>query len=482
MSEEKPTSAYEVKKTRRETTGQRLSAKAREALRAVAATWVPSRFNISVDLPGNLKAVYNTFAGALAIVPLSVWQQRFAPGTKRPVTGDAIPELLDDLYAKGFFVCEGIDEISLLRQHYLAARHDQAETLGVNILPTLACNLQCLYCFEGQLQSTKKPRTMSEETEKAVVHYLQEEMAGKKHLAVSWFGGEPLLAMGTIRRLSAPLLAACDEAKIRYSSVITTNGVLLTPAVVDQLLEGRIDMVQITVDVPREMKRDKQGRDTLDSVLDNLKTAGDKLQIHVRINLSRDDEAEWDNLFEGMLRRDLHKKLKSINIANVFQPERGRLGCMGSSVANESYLEVLRRQRRKARAAGLPMHTFLSWRTTSGCIATRESSVAIAPDGLLYKCNEDVGWPERAYGSVFSKTRVNLNNLLPWLTYDWFQHEECRDCAALPQCAGGCPHRRLFQGGKLPNDDFCYWFLRGDLEGRIFERAMALLPGATAPA
>ena len=53
---------------------------------------------------------------------------------------------------------------------------------------------------------------------------------------------------------------------------------------------------------------------------------------------------------------------------------------MGSCVANESYIEVLRRRRRKTKAAGLPMHTFLSWKTTSGCIATREASVAIAAD------------------------------------------------------------------------------------------------------
>ena len=386
--------------------------------------------------------------------------------------------MLDELYAKGFLVSEGLDEIALLRRHYLAARHDQAETLGVNILPTLFCNLNCLYCFEGKLQSAHKPKMMSKETEAAVVRYLQEEMAGKKHLAVSWFGGEPLLAMGTIRRISAPLLAACQEGEIHYSSVITTNGVFLTPKVADQLLECRIPMVQITVDVPREMKRDKKGRDTQDLVLDNLAATAQKLRIHVRINLSRDDEQEWEDLFAGLVRRDLHKTLKSVNIANVFDPEQGRAGCMGSSVSNQAYIEVLKRQRQRAREVGLPMHTYLSWKTTSGCIATRESSAAIAPDGLLYKCNEDVGWAERAYGSVFLKTKVNMNNLLPWVTYDWFQHQECQNCPVLPQCGGGCPHRRLFQGEKLDKDDYCYWFLRGDLEGRIFERAMALKKGS----
>jgi sulfatase maturation enzyme AslB (radical SAM superfamily) len=110
-------------------------------------------------------------------------------------------------------------------------------------------------------------------------------------------------------------------------------------------LEGKIDMVQVTADTYREMKRDKKGRGTLDQVLDNLVIAADQLQLQVRVNLSRDGEAEWDELFDAMLRRDLHRRLESINLANVFQPERGRLGCLGRCVANESYIEVLRRLR-----------------------------------------------------------------------------------------------------------------------------------------
>lgn len=444
-------------------------------MRNVSAVWVPSRFNAAVDMPGNLKAVYNTFSGALTIVPAEIWDGYFTPGLRRRVSADSIPDALAELHSKGFFTCEGVDEIDLVRQYFLSERYDRTETLGVNLLPTLLCNLRCPYCFEGKLQSVKQHRVMSQETADAVVRHLTAEMAGKKNVAMSWFGGEPLLATRMIGNISTKLLQACDEEQIAYSSVITTNGVLLSPPTVDKLLECRITTAQVTVDVPREMKYDRRGRDTLDDVLDNMAEAAGKLQIHVRVNLVQDDEKEWDHLFEGMIRRGLHKSLQSVNIANVFLPELGRAGCMGSKVAHESYVEVLRRQRQRARAAGLPMQNFLLWKRSPGCIATRESSVAIDPNGLLYKCNEDVGWPERAYGSVFSKLTVNMNNLQPWLSYDWFQHPECRDCLALPQCGGGCPHRRIFQGNSLDRDDYCYWFLRGDLDARIYERAASFL-------
>ncbi len=75
---------------------------------------------------------------------------------------------------------------------------------------------------------------------------------------------------------------------------------------------------------------------------------------------------------------------------------------------------------------------------SSGRNATCESTASIGPDGLLYKCVEVIGLPARAYGSVFLPGHVKLANLLPWLTYDWFGHAQCRDCVLLPQCAGGC--------------------------------------------
>jgi radical SAM protein with 4Fe4S-binding SPASM domain len=106
----------------------------------------------------------------------------------------------------------------------------------------------------------------------------------------------------------------------------------------------------------------------------------------------------------------------------------------------------------------------------------RWTSAAIGPDGLVYKCVEDLGQPERAYASVFHADRVKLGNLVPWLSYDWFQDATCRQCPVLLQCAGGCPHKRLFQSDTCHGEDFCYWHVRGDLENRIREQTIANLP------
>jgi uncharacterized protein len=77
----------------------------------------------------------------------------------------------------------------------------------------------------------------------------------------------------------------------------------------------------------------------------------------------------------------------------------------------------------------------------------------IDPQGFLYKCPNDLGMPERAYASVVAGRPVQARNLLPWLTYEWFSHEECRACPLLPRCAGGCPHKRM----RRYVSDFCLY-------------------------
>ena len=84
MKEEKAVSAFEVKKPRQGLSGAGLSEKTRAALQGVSSAWVPSKFNVSVDLPGNLQAVYNTFMGSLTVVPREIWSRfsRPAPGAR----------------------------------------------------------------------------------------------------------------------------------------------------------------------------------------------------------------------------------------------------------------------------------------------------------------------------------------------------------------------------------------------------------------
>ena len=475
MADSTPVAAYEVRGIRGAGLPKASLGQAARSLRPLATVLAPSRFNVSADLPDGRKAVYNTFSAALTVLKPEHWRRYFPSDARHCIQPDAMPNMLEKLHARGFFVSAEIDEVEVVRQYYLRDRYDPLSSLSVNVLPTMGCNMICPYCFQGQTQMTAAPRMMSRETEDAVFHYLQTRMGGRRGLAMSWFGGEPLLGLRLIDRLGQRLIFACDQAGLDYRAVLTTNGLLLNREAVRVLIAGRVSLAQVSIDVPGETKRDKKGRDTLDAVLDNLSYAAEKMHLQLRVNLSRDDEAEWARLFEGLVRRGLQDKLQ-LYIANVFQPEQARREGVGSQVAHRDYVDVLIRQRRRAKGIGLRTDGPVASSCASGCAATSGSALTIDPDGLLYKCPDDAGRPDRAYGSVFLEQAMRTENLLPWLGYDWFQHQECRTCSLLPQCAGGCPHRRRFQP-DLPNDDHCYWFLRGDLEARVRDTAIGLLSG-----
>jgi len=478
--QEQPAAAYEVRQSPEAGSTGRFSPRQEAAHTIFRAVLVPSRYNVSVDLSDGRAAVYNTFSAALTILPRAEWQRILGPGARFTFLPGAVAPAISRLHASGFVIPEGTDEVEMVRQHYQRGRHDRVSGFTANVLLTMGCNLACRYCFQGQTQMETRPRMMAAETEDAVIEYLKRSAAGTKMLRVSWFGGEPLLGLRQIKRMTPALTEFCDGAGIAYRAVITTNGVLLEREAVDTLVEARLSQAQVSLDVPAELKHDKRGRCTQDRVLDNLAYAAERIPTQVRVNLTRDDVSEWDRLFDGMARRGLNKTLASVFIAHVYQPEAARGSDVGSPETPATYVEVMRRQYERAQNLGLPMERTVASRCGSGCAATSDNAVTIDPEGLLYKCPDDAGRPNRAYGSVFLDVVIKSENLLRWLSYDWFQYEACRECTLMAQCAGGCPHQRMFQPGRR-NDSYCYWALRGDLEGKIRETVKHLLETADVP-
>lgn len=474
MRKEKPTAVFEVTpEAKSELSLLSTAASVKRAYRAFSDTWIPSRFNVSVALPGNKKAVYNTLTSALTILRRDTWRKYFSRGAKYHLGTKSLPQSMHLFYTKGFFISKDTDELEIVKQQFLSSRYKN-DILGLNVVPTLLCNLRCPYCFEGKAQVIRNCKTMSREVENAVVDYITRISRDKKGVQIDWFGGEPLLAIGAIERISSQIIPRLDQAGIEYHSVLTTNGTLLKPGVVNLLHKYKVFLLQVTVDIPSSTKQDKQGEDTLDRVLDNVSIAAEKFKIYIRINLTQDNESEFIRLYDGFIRRKLHRRLRSIGIANVSEPECARDGCGTRHIPQQSYLKILRRETARAKALGLPFMAFipLTKASNGGCAATGNSSATIGPDGLLYKCVVDLGLVDRAYGSIFLKRPVKFNNLIPWLNYDGFQYDMCKKCPVLPQCGGGCPHKRLFQSGKLKDDDHCYWSIRGNLENRIREFAL----------
>ena len=157
---------------------------------------------------------------------------------------DADRAIADDLGRAGLLVLDGVDEEAELTTRFLS---DMNETgfLSLCIAPTMACNLRCVYCYEEH-----EPVRMSAAVEADVLRFIERrhERYRFSALEVLWYGGEPMLEFGLVRRLSERMIAWCEEHDVAYRARITTNATLIDDAAAAELARLHVEEAMPTLD------------------------------------------------------------------------------------------------------------------------------------------------------------------------------------------------------------------------------------------
>ncbi|MCS7197677.1 MAG: radical SAM protein [Candidatus Bipolaricaulota bacterium] len=203
--------------------------------------------------------------------------------------------LHDQLVSLGFLVEENFDEIGFLKLRSRIARYGN-EGLGLGIMLTLNCNFACPYCYQWRVN-----KWMNDETRQGLIKYVGKMMEHKRKLVIEWFGGEPLLDISGIKKLSEQFVQICKERGAQYEAGITTNGYLLTEPTARELARLGVRKAQITIDGPpdihdkRRVLRD--GRPTFDVILRNLEGAVKYIpSVGIRVNLDKTNSDRFPEL------------------------------------------------------------------------------------------------------------------------------------------------------------------------------------------
>jgi len=115
--------------------------------------------------------------------------------------------------------------------------------INITIAPTMDCNYACHYCFEKCKKSY-----MDSGTSNTIAKYINKHLKSKS-LHITWFGGEPLLALNEMQEIYFQI----DRESLRsYSSNIITNGFLLDKDAVRVLEKIAVGRIQITLDGTKE--------------------------------------------------------------------------------------------------------------------------------------------------------------------------------------------------------------------------------------
>ena len=157
-------------------------------------------------------------------------------------------------------------------------------------MPTEKCNFRCTYCYEDFAMGR-----MSASVVAGVKALLATRAPTLDNLYLSWFGGEPLLALDIVEDVQRHVQALCREHPgIRVDTNMTTNAWRLGTAVFARLLALGVDDYQITFDGPPEHhdKRVKaNGKPTFERLWKNVVAMRDREEkLNIRLRLHVDQE------------------------------------------------------------------------------------------------------------------------------------------------------------------------------------------------
>ena len=272
---------------------------------------------------------------------------------------------------------------------------------NVVILPTEACNLRCVYCYQGHT-----PRRMTSEVQKGVQRLL-ERLVGERELErlhLDWYGGEPLAAWHVIESIATRAVELAESTGTRLTMSMTTNGTLLTQERFRKLTEWGCRDYQITVDGPEsehDRRRVTAGGEgsfrKIWSALTMMQRSTADFRVVVRLGYDcHNMEAilQWVPELAGQFAGDPRFEFYGRPIS---YPGGSGPQCN----AREARLFGIRLMEALSRA-GLATVVWSRENRPGGlqCHAGRSNSIMIGPDGALHKCAVGLELPGNHVGEL----------------------------------------------------------------------------------
>jgi uncharacterized protein len=401
-----------------------------------AGALVPSRYNL--DLTDG-RAVYNTTTGAFLELTTPERQVLQDAAAGVAVRAEDAPRL----HGAGFLLDRRIDEVDAVRRAFRTATSLRyAPQLA--IAPTMDCNFGCDYCFETHTRTA-----MNETTQDALARFaarLLDTAGSGPDLGITWFGGEPLMAMGVIEGLTAKLRPLIDQGRATtYTAKVITNGYLLTPNILDRLLAVGVRQIQVTIDGPRAVHDIRRslvgsGRGTFERIVSNVRHAADRVRVVVRINVDRDNAGSV---------RTLMTELDGVGLLPAVHVDLARVEAFATTAIGPHQLSAQEfaawreELHRWAHDRGWTLaEPEVSPNLTGVCQVDSVNSFVVDPRGRLFKCWAELGTSARPVGDLTDPQTWPQGPAGDLAARDPFDDEVCLTCQLLPLCLGSCPKTR----------------------------------------
>jgi uncharacterized protein len=402
----------------------------------------PSLFNHIAKVDGE-HILFNAFTGNMASVP---------HGTELNNIMNLGDEHRHRLLQLGFLVeSTPEDEAASVLESLIAP------SSRMYLIFTIAtiCDLKCSYCFENR----EKRTFMSEKTLELSLKWVKKQFEEGRFsdLSVIIFGGEPLLFPNQLKCVLAGLKNIRENYDVGNGGVLlTTNALIGDKSLFEQLGEFGINQIQVSFDgdasITNAQRKSIRFADVYSKTLFQLPMLAEIFDLTIKLNFTPGSintiPGFMDDLIQmkGLLKSSITVKPEPIV---GYKPQMGEI----ISTDGEFFKNDMRLAKsfeficQSARERGIEIDSSAIF--TTPCMAFRNSSYLLEPDGSLRSCISAFGMDAFSVGNV--KIGADHNRQSLFLTQRINNLDTCvkERCAFLPLCGGGCPYEKLLATGKM---------------------------------
>ncbi len=318
------------------------------------------------------------------------------------------------------------------------------------------CNLRCQYCFASTGDfGTGKRMTMDFETAKKAIDFVIARSGNRRNIEIDFFGGEPLMAMDTVKKAVAYARSREAECGKQFRFTITTNGLLLSDENIEYInreMSNAVLSLDGRPEVNDDLRRTVGGTGSYDTIVPKFQklVAG---------------RGEKDYYLRGTFTR-LHPDfaadvmhIASLGFQNVsVEPVVGKKDDPYALRPEEAEAIMAEYEKLALMLRDNPAVNFFHFnvdlsqgpcviKRLRGCGAGCEY-VAITPEGDIYPCHQFVGNEAYKLGNLDAQTfDRTLSSRFASLNID--TRAACRTCWARFYCSGGCSASNFSVNGDI---------------------------------
>jgi uncharacterized protein len=360
------------------------------------------------------------------------------------------------------------------------------------LMLTYACNMRCRYCCQGEIPDVRETE-MPEEVARRAVDWLVEQSGNTPVIGIGWFGGEPLVKFGMIRRIAAYAEEKAAAAGKRVWFGTMSNALLLTQEVIEFMASKRVD-ITVSFDGPRQVQDAnrplKNGAPSYDVIAPRLRALMKRYtRAEMRATLfpGTDIDAVLAAAIELGFRRCRIEKVSSSmtpggmkndeaastdDFLGHLERQAGRLidAVRARDATRLAQIAVDTGLVEAVRQAAAADNDLLPGRRRYFSCGTGRQFLTVAVNGDIYPCPRFLARPEHQIGSIYQSelhNEIHKKSLI-------FNADECPRCWARFYCGGGCIVENMGASGSIfkVNPENCRW-RKGKFEQAI--RVMASL-------